>query len=125
MPQCLPFARLLGLFLAAAGIGGTVLMSCSLRPLAQAELRLPAKLRDNPALQQMTHFLVAFSGGSLSNTVSSADVNFRSLGCLGMSGHVFFSYTLDQLTSGVSLAVSPGTYQATILGFAATGSPAT
>jgi len=106
-------------------ISGALFSSCSLRPMAAVQVRLPDTLRDNPALAEMDRFAVAISG-SVGGTLAASEVGNRSLDCLNLSGQVSFPYTLAELIEGVSITVAPGEYRFTIVGFdGVTGSPST
>src|SRR5690606_32746778 len=98
-------------------------LACSLSPFNP---KVPVALRlerAGPPLPEMDYYLVAVSGGSLSSSLTSANVGMRSLDCLQLGGQIFFPYTFDQITSGASLALAAGEYRFSILGFSGSAVP--
>ncbi len=65
----------------------------------------------------MSYFAVGVTGGSLANSLTSANVGNRSLTCLGLTGQVSLLYTPTQIKAGVPVSLAAGEYTFTIIGF--------
>jgi len=95
-----------------------VLSGCSLNPSAgmQLTLRLPkaAPVR-GPALSTMKCFGLVTAGGA--SNISPSQIGNRNPACLKMDGTFHGPYTYSELTSGVSVPLTAGTYSMQLIGF--------